>query len=110
MKTRQDLQGSKIMNRAFGIIVLAGVVAAIAVATSTFSAQSIMLTVVLIASGVLAHGFVISAEKAEFVDEDSDGFVTAVSRFAGMAFRILLGTFVLVCTTVAALWFGGVHA
>jgi hypothetical protein len=95
------------MNRAFGLFALAGVVAAIAAASASVSAESFLFSIVLVASGVLAHNFVVSAEKAEFVDEESDGFASTVSRFAGITFRMAIGTLVLVCITVSALWVVG---
>ena len=58
-------------------------------------------------SGVLAHAFVTSAERAEEAVDHSEGEVHDAARFMGNAFRVALGAVVLAITTVTALYFTG---
>lgn len=91
------------MNRAVSLIAMAVVVALLSFAASQVTSQPIWLTAILIASGVLAAGFVRSlcnySLKPADENDNSKGPVVAV-RFA-------IGASVLTCMTVSILWFVG---
>ena len=95
------------MLKAFGIISLIVVVAAIAAAGAYVTAASFVQVGVAVVGGVLAHAFVTSAERTEESTDDSGEVLTNAARIAGMAVRIALGAVVLAIATMSALYIAG---
>jgi hypothetical protein len=91
------------MLKTFGTISLIGIVVAIAAAGSYVTPASFLQVGTAVVSGVLAHSFVTSAERAEEAVDHLEG----AARIMGNALRIALGAVVLAITTVTALYFTG---
>ena len=95
------------MLKTFGTISLIVIVVVIAAAGSYVTPASFLQVGVAVVSGVLAHAFVASAERAEASVDHSEGEVPNASRIMGNALRVALGAVVLAITTVTALYFTG---
>ena len=95
------------MLKTFGTISLFGIVVAIAAAGSYVTPASFLQVGVAVVSGVLAHAFVTSAERAEEATDHIEGEEHNAARILGNALRVALGAGVLAITTIAALHFTG---
>lgn len=95
------------MLKTFGTISLIAIVVAIAAAGSYVTPASFLQVGAAVVSGVLAHAFVTSAERAEESVDRSEGEVPNAARVVGNVLRVALGAVVLAITTVTALYFTG---